>query len=348
MEDQHKSKRITIGHIAAAAGVSTATVSRALKDVPGTNPETKAKIAKIAAELNYRSGSQTVSARRRKTRTIGIIFNDLNNPFYTEALDEIGALLGKRKYSVIICPSSNYDMEIERRNILELVSRRVDGIIMSPADARSENLRILSEHDVETVLVDCFPHFEDKSYVYTDHRKGFKIAIEHLLNNGHREILFMISRQDKSLAEDLLGVYANTLEAYSVPFKKELVIYTEKMTIESGYKAFKSLLTEDIKDKFLDFTGIVAMNDLIALGVYKVANELGLDIPGTYSVVGYDNIEASSVVKPPLTTIHQSRIRIGNECVNALLHNVESGERNRKRICFEPYIVGRGSVRRRG
>jgi LacI family transcriptional regulator len=346
MDGKPSANRVTIRHIARAAGVSTATVSRALKDVPGTNPETKTRIERVAAELNYRP--RTPAGRRKKTRTVGIIFNDLNNPFYTETLGEIGALLAGRSYSVIICPSSNYDFEIERRNILDLLSRRVDGIIMSPADERSENLAILSEHGVETVLVDCFPRFEDKSYVYTDHRKGFRLAIEHLVNNGHREILFMISRQDKSLADNLLGVYADTLEAHSIPFRKELLIHTDRMTIESGYRAFKSLLTEDIKDKFLHFTGIVAMNDLIALGVYKVANELGLDIPGTYSVVGYDNIEASSVVKPPLTTIHQSRVRIGNECVGALLRNIENGGKDRKSVCFEPYIVGRGSVKRLG
>jgi LacI family purine nucleotide synthesis repressor len=87
------------------------------------------------------------------------------------------------------------------------------------------------------------------------------------------------------------------------------------------------------------------MNDLLALGVYKVANELGISIPGNYSIVGYDNIETASVVSPPLTTIHQSRKRIGIESVKLLLENIRNRQKDKKRICFEPYIVVRGSVR---
>ena len=337
-------KKVTIKHIAERAGVSVATVSRALKDDVGTSLSTKEKVLKIASELNYQPNSLAQGLRQKKTGTIGIIFNDLNNPFYTETLNEISSLLNEKNYSMIICPS-NYDMASEKKNILSLISRRVDGIIMSPTDEKSENLHILTENNVETVLIDCIPQFEDKSYVYTDHLKGFALAIEYIISNGHRDILFMLSKQDGGLVEHLVNVYKNTLETHQLTFKKELIIYADKLTIESGYNAFKRLLTEDVTGKLLNFTSIVTMNDLLALGIYKVANELGINIPGNYSIIGYDNIETASVVSPPLTTIHQSRKRIGRESVRILLENIQTRHSQKQRICFEPYIVVRGSVR---
>ncbi len=342
--DDHQ-KKVTIKQIAAEAGVSIATVSRALKTNPKANPITREKILKIAQKLNYHPNTLAKGLRQKKTGTIGIIFNDLNNPFFTETLNEISNQLNEQNYSMIICPS-NYDSEIEKKNILSLISRRVDGIIMSPIDEKSENLHLLTENNIEAVLIDCYPYLEDKSYVYTDHKRGFKISFEYLINNGHRNILFMISRQDKSLAEHLFKLYIDTLENHKIEYRKELIIYTEKLTIESGYRSFKRLLTEDVAGKFLNFTSIVAMNDLLALGIYKVANELGIDIPGTYSIIGYDNIETTSVVSPPLTTVHQSRKRIGQESVRILLRNIENENKSRVKVCFDPYIVVRGSVRR--
>jgi LacI family transcriptional regulator len=344
MSTKQSRKKVTIKHIAELAEVSVATVSRALKDHPSASLKTKEKILKIANELNYHPNSLAKGLRERRTGTIGIIFNDLNNPFYTETLNEISSQLHMRNYSLIICPS-NYDAESEKKNILSLISRRVDGIIMSPIDENSENLKILSDNHVHTVLIDCIPHMKDKSYVYTDHLKGFELAIEYIISNGHREILFMMSKQDKSLVTHLVNVYKRTLKKHNIAFKEELIIYAEKLTIEGGYKAFKSLLTEDVQGKLLNFTSIITMNDLLALGIYKVANELSINIPGNYSIIGYDDIETASVVSPPLTTIHQSRKRIGRESVDLLLAIVEDRLRMNKRICFEPYIVARGSIR---
>jgi LacI family transcriptional regulator len=337
-------KKVTIKHVAELAGVSVATVSRVLKDNPSASLSTKEKVLKIASELNYQPNSLAKGLRQKRTGTIGIIFNDLNNPFYTETLNEISSQLNKKNYSMIICPS-NYDFESEKKNILSLISRRVDGIIMSPTDEKSENLKILSENSIDTVLIDCIPHFENMSYVYTDHLKGFELAIDYIVSNGHRDILFMMSKQDGSLVEHLINVYKKTLRKHKIAFKKELILYAEKLTIESGYNTFKSLLTEDVAGKLLSFTSIIAMNDLLALGIYKVANELGINIPGNYSIIGYDNIEAASVVSPPLTTIHQSRKRIGRESVRILLDTIENRDGVKNRICFKPYIVVRGSVR---
>ena len=85
--------------------------------------------------------------------------------------------------------------------------------------------------------------------------------------------------------------------------------------------------------------------DLLAIGIYKAANELGIDIPGSYSIIGYDDIEMTGALNPPLSTVHQSRKRIGRESVTKLLGSIGASKKDRQNVVFEPYIVQRGSVR---
>jgi DNA-binding LacI/PurR family transcriptional regulator len=124
-----------------------------------------------------------------------------------------------------------------------------------------------------------------------------------------------------------------------------LIIHAEEQSIESAYNTFKKLLTENPAKRSLDFTGIITISDLLAIGIYKVSNELGFSIPGNYSLVGYDNIEVTSALTPPLTTIHQPRKRIGRESISLLLDNIEQDKRVVKATSFEPHLVVRGSVR---
>lgn len=340
-----KVQKVTIKDIAKAAGVSIATVSRALRNDQKTSARTIKRVLEISKKLNYYPDSLAKGLRQKKTNTIGIIFNDLNNPFYTEILREIGEILNERNYSMFIC-YSHYDFDREKKNILTVLSKRVDGVIISPIDDRSENIKLLSENNIETVLIDCYPYFKNNSYVYTEHGKGAEIATEHLIKNGHKDILLFIGPFNCFLAKHFLNGYLNILKKYGIEPREELIVRSEGLSIEKGYERFKSLLTKNSVGRYVDFTGIVTISDLLAVGIYKVANELGFNIPGNYSVIGYDNIELTSALSPPLTTIHQPRVEIARESVNILLNNIETNNKQIKKIGFEPHIVIRGSVRK--
>lgn len=344
MENQKIPIKVTIKHIAKVAGVSVSTVSRSLRNDPAASPKTVTRILNIAEKLNYYPDSLAKSLRQKKTNTIGIIFNDLNNPFYTEILSEIGEILNEKNYSMIIC-YSNYDFGREKKNIISLLSKRVDGVIISPINDKSENIDILSKNAIETVLIDCYPYFNEKCYVYTEHGKGAEIATEYLINNGHKDILLLSGPTDSLLAKHFIRGYIHMLKKYNMKVHEDFIIRCDELSIESGYETFRSLLTsgQGIKKHF---TGIITISDLLAVGIYKVANELGFSIPGNYSLIGYDNIEITSALSPPLTTIHQPRKRIGRESVSILLSKIESDKKEVKNIGFEPHIVVRGSVRK--
>jgi LacI family transcriptional regulator len=337
-------KKVTIKHIARAAGVSVATVSRALRNDPSASEETRVRILKIVEKLHYYPNLLAKGLRQERTRSIGIIFNDLNNPFYTEILSEIGEILNEKNYSMDIS-YSHYDFSREKKNIISLLSKRVDGIIISPIDDQSENIKLLTDNNVESVLIDCFPCYPDKNYVYTKHKKGVELAAEYLIKNGHRDILLFIGPQEKSMADHFVAGYKETLDKYGLRFNDDHIIQSKELSIDSGYETFKNLLTGNLSGENMAFSGIITISDLLAIGIYKVAKELGFSIPGNYSIIGYDNIEVTGVLSPPLTTIHQPRKRIGRESVRILLNNIENKGKQILQTGFEPHIVVRGSVR---
>jgi LacI family transcriptional regulator len=337
-------KKITIREVAEAANVSLSTVSRALRNDPRANRQTAERVLQVARDLNYYPDSLAKGLRQNKTNTIGIIFNDLNNPFYSEILGGIGELLNRSNYSMVIA-YSHYDAAQERANIISLLSKRVDGIILSPINDHTENVRILEENGLEYVLIDCYPHFPGTSYVYSDHGMGARMATEHLISRGHRDILLLTGPPTRCMAGHFINNYRKTLEESGIPVREELIVHADDLSIESGYQTFKRLLTGSTESPNLEFTAVVTISDLLAVGIYKVANELKFRIPDDYSVIGYDNIEIASVLSPPLTTIHQPRRRIGTESLKMLLHNIEHGDKERRSVAFPPHLVKRGTVR---
>jgi LacI family transcriptional regulator len=337
--------KITIRQVAAAAQVSLSTVSRALRNDPKANKETRDRILKIADELNYYPDSLAKGLRQNKTNTIGIIFNDLNNPFYSEILSVIGERLNKTNYSMLIS-YSHYDPAQERANIISMLSKRVDGILISPIDDQSENIELLNKNKVEYVLIDCYPYYNNIGYVFSEHGKGATLATDYLITRGHERILLMTGPPGRCMVGHFINGYTSALKKHNIKVNKNLIVHAEDLSIESGYRTFKGILTEGGEiNGHLDFTAVVTISDLLAIGIYKVANELGFRIPDDYSIIGYDNIELTSVLTPPLTTIHQPRRRIGMESLSMLIHNIEHDDKIRKKLAFPPYLVKRGSVR---
>jgi LacI family transcriptional regulator len=340
-------KKVTIREIAEVANVSLSTVSRALRGDPRANQETVQRVLRVARDLNYYPDSLAKSLRQSRTNTIGIIFNDLNNPFYSEILGVIGAILNRGSYSMIIS-YSHYDAAQERANIMSMLSKRVDGIILSPINDQSENVRLLEENGVEYVLIDCLPSFPGSSYVYCDHGLGARVATEHLIGRGHRDILLLTGPPSRCMHSAFIENYKKALQDSGIAARPELIVHADDLSIESGYQAFKRLLSGSAESPNLEFTAVVTISDLLAIGIYKLANELKFRIPDDYSVVGFDNVEITGVLSPPLTTIHQPRKRIGMESLRILLHNIEHEDKERKAVAFPPHLVKRGSVRNIG
>jgi LacI family purine nucleotide synthesis repressor len=136
------------------------------------------------------------------------------------------------------------------------------------------------------------------------------------------------------------------MEKHGLTPRPDLMVQSPENTIGAGYETFRTLVSRAGGSASLPFTGVVAISDLLAVGIYKVANEMEMRIPEDFSIVGYDNIEVTGALSPPLTTIHQSRKRIGAESVKILLTNIENDTKDVRRVSFNPRLVVRKSVRK--
>jgi len=340
-----ESKKVNISYIAKISGFSLSTVSRALCGDKTTNKDTAEKILKIAKDLNYVPDLIAKGLRQKKTRTIGVILNDPNNPFYSEILKVIDETLTENNYSMIVS-YSNWDLDLERKNIITLISKRVDGIIISPIFEKDKNLKILIDNQIELVVIDCLSKFPKINNAYTDNLLAGEIATEHLIENGHKKIMLFTFAKKYSQVKDFEQGYIQALKKHNINIIKELIIDSPENSIDSGYDTFIKALSEDTKGTIPNFTGIVTISDLLAIGVYEVANELRISIPDTLSIVGYDNIRFTKSLNPPLTTVHQPRRRIGLESAKILLNNINNGEKIIKNTKFTPYLIKRASVKK--
>ena len=339
-----ESKKVDISYIAKISGFSLSTVSRALCGDKTTKKDTAEKILKIAKDLNYVPDLIAKGLRQKRTRTIGVLLNDPNNPFHSEILKVIDEILTENNYSMIVS-YSNWNLDLENKNIITLVSKRVDGIIISPIFEKDKNLNTLIDNQIEFVVIDCLSKFPKINNVYTDNLLAGEIATEHLIENGHKKIMLFTFTKKYSQVKDFEQGYIQALKKHNINIINELIIDSPVNSIDSGHDTFLKAFSGNIKEINQNFTGIVTISDLLAVGIYEAANELGISIPGTLSIVGYDNIRFSKSLNPPLTTVHQPRRRIGLESAQILLNNINNEEKIIKNTKFTPYLIKRGSVR---
>lgn len=339
IEKDLNKKNVNIKYLAKVAGVSPSTVSRALRKDPNANKKTAEKILKIAKELNYYPNLLAKGLRDKKTKTIGIILNDLKNPLYYETIKVIGDKLNKLGYTMILC-DSNYNLELERKNIINMLSKGVDGIIISPVNIKSENISLIRENNLETVYIDFAPEYENINYVHVSHEHSAYIAVEYLLKKGHKDILLLNGPLQLSVSKDYLKGYMQALMNHEIPVKRSLIKYTELST-EGGYEIVKKLYNNNS----FNFTAVLALSDLLAIGVYEASKELGFKIPDDLSVIGYDDIFMTAYLNPALTTIHAPKIRTGELCLKILLDKIEGRSKEFHKIILDVRIEERESVK---
>lgn len=334
--------KVNIKFLAKVANLSPITISRALRDVPGVSKKNRDFIKGLAEKFNYYPDQVAKNLRLNKTNTVGVILNDVKNPFYNDVLWSINEKLRESKYSTIIC-FSNWDLNVERINVISLITKKVDGIIMSPVSEKDDNLKLLLDRNIEVVFVDSIADFENISYSSTDHRKAAYISTDYLIKNGHRDILMISVMPNSSFSKQFLEGYRNAFIKNNLKPRGDLIFQLPDTSFENCYIFLKKI----INSKKPAFTGAVFISDYLAISFYKVANELGYRIPDDFSVIGFDNLEITEGLNPPLTTVNQSRSDIGHEAVRLLLYNINNlNKKIFKKVINDPYLIIRDSVRK--
>lgn len=291
------------------------TVSKVLRDAEDISAATKTRIRLMAREMGYVPDSLAQGLRTRTTRTLGLIIPAVTNPFYARAIlaiEEEAHLLG---YEVILAHHLN-DPAREEAVIRRLLSRRVDGFIISPAYRLAPTAPIYDElgnSGTPTVILGqragfcaAFPSVE------TEDMFGSMTMTRYLLDLGHRRIAFFAGPIAAPWAQERLGGYQRALrEAQIEP--DESLVFTAGSTIEEGEHAALQMLNEGAHP-----TAIQTSNDMTAIGAASVLLKQGVRIPEDISITGYGNVLLSEYFTVPLTTVRQPKYRLGAGAIEIL------------------------------
>ena len=288
---------ITLTELARKAGVSTATVSRALtnSDHP-MNEATRQRILKLAQESGYQPNQVARSLRTNTTKTIGILVENILSPFIAPIIRGIQDTLKPAGYLGLII-NTDWDEQVEMESLHILNNRQIDGIIFVATWYRDTSLL-----EQMTKKPYAFVHRHFNSYspnsVLADDRSGARLAVGHLADLGHRRIAFLSGPADWDASRFRLQGYLEELAARGLPYDEQLVT-VGSWEVDGGHQAVQQLLT--VQDPP---TAVFAGNDMIALGAIQGAQDMGLQIPQDLAVVGYDNLEFTGFIRPSITTVN--------------------------------------------
>lgn len=297
--------------VAKAAGVSLATVSRVVRNMDCVRPATRDKVLQVIQELNYKPNALGRQLRTQETKTIIVIVPDNSNTFFHEILLGIETEAEKEGYQVLIADMHN-EPSIENHYFHAIQQRQADGIISLSASIAQG---IIKEAAEEYPVVVAVQYMEDNTVpnISIDNMAAARAVTEHLIRLGHRRIAHLSSSPDAPLYRDRFNGYLAALQANGIPVDLKLVRYSPS-SIMGGYEQMEFLLALDEP-----ITAVFAAGDVMAIGAMKALKKAGRRVPEDCAVVGFDDIELSSIWEPSLTTIRQPKLQIGQQAFHKLL-----------------------------
>jgi LacI family transcriptional regulator len=331
-----KRARPTIYDVARLAGVSTATVSRALNDTGQIAPATRAAIDAAVAQLGYHPNTVARSLVTKSTQTIALLLPDITNPFYAALVSGIQQCALESGRTMLLCTTEG-DPEREEQYLSLLRAKQVDGVLVDGLVLPPDRIARFVRDGLPIVCLDRDVDATSVPLVQVDNRLGARLATEHLLALGHRRIAHVAGAPELGISEQRVEGYRDAHHAVGIePFPGLQAVGS--FTEEGGYEAARSLLEST------DFSAVFAANDLSAIGVLSAIVESGRRVPEDVSLVGFDDLRLSKFTTPPLTTIHQPAREIAERATQLLLELANGRKVKHRLTLLEPELVIRGST----
>ena len=341
-----KFEAVTIKDIAKALGISTSTVSRALRDSYEISPETKALVLECAEKLNYKPNPAALSLKERRTRSIGVIVCEIANNFFSQAIDGIESIAYDKGYNVIIT-QSHESFEREVANLQFLASRSVDGILVSVSTETNDMSHFKELHDrgFPIVFFDRITDEINTHRVMLDNYKGSYEATEHLIANGYKKIAAICNSEFLSITTERLAGYREALIANGLTPNPDFVKHCFFGGIEESEveDAVNKLFT--LKDKP---DAILCTSDKLTIGCMRTIIRRGMRIPEDVAILGYSNTQVGEILSTPLSVVRQPAAEMGRAAVELLLQIVESKRPIKdfeKRVLTPELIIRESSLR---
>jgi DNA-binding LacI/PurR family transcriptional regulator len=315
--------------IAQQAGVSVMTVSKALRDEPDVSASTKARIKLLAQQMGYVPDSTAQGLRTRTTHLFGLAVSSLTNPIFSRMVLAVEERAHELGYDVILGHTLN-SPEREDACLRRFLSRRVDGIFVSPVYRMAEESRMYQEvasRNVPTVVLGhSVPFCSQFVNVEVDDLRASHAVTQHLISLGHRRIAFLSGPSATPWSAERFEGYRRALREAGLDVDDKLVFQAGR-TIEDGAKAATQMIAETT-----DATAIQAVNDLVAVGCAEVLLSQGIRIPEDVSITGFGNTLVGEHFRVPLTTTRQPKYRLGIAAVESMQVLLQGQKPEPKRI----------------
>ncbi|MFJ7269086.1 LacI family DNA-binding transcriptional regulator [Streptomyces sp. NPDC099050] len=333
-------KRVTITDVARHAGVSTAAVSKVLRNAYGSSPAMREKVNAAMAELDYRPHAAARGMRGR-TYTVGVLLDNIRNAFFADILDGIHDELHGSAYTVMI-GAAGFGAEAQTRTVRAMVDRQMDGLVLiAPGCPRPEVLATAAT--TPTVVIGHHDTADAHDSVVDADGVGAGLVVDHLAGLGHRDIALVSASGTKAGAwrrtpeAVLTSGYLAAMEHHGLGAHARVqhAAYSD----EGGFEAGTALLTAQRRP-----TAIMAGADVAALGIYRAAYDLGLRIPRDLSLVGYNNTALAALAPVQLTSVDQAGHTMGSTAARMLIDRVEGRRDRAMQTTMTPRLVVRGST----
>lgn len=331
-------KLATIEDVAEIAGVSIATVSRAINEPTKVADETRRRVSEAIAKTGYTTNAMARSLRMRRSNMILILAPDVGDPNFSNILVGLETEASKRGYGVLIGNTQN-DPEREANYLRFITSNQADGLILLTGHLPFGHGNAGPEGRLPPMVAVNEPVPDSTvPFVGVDNFEGARIAAEHLISQGHRKIAFIGHSTSRVVNQLREQGYRAALQGANISIDPRMILDGDGTT-ESGRQATEHMFVRDVLP-----TAFLCVNDATALGVIIALNARRYDLPRQFSVMGFDDISFASFVTPSLTTMKQPRLRMGEAAMEVLLGLLEGNTSVRREVLLRSELVVRNSV----
>lgn len=325
--------KVTLRQVAEYVQLAPGTVSAVLNDAPsarGIPEHTRKRIQAAANELHYRPNFLARSLRKKRTYTVGLIIEEIGDAYGSMIIRGVESYLRQHNY-FFLTVIHRHDLAMLRNHSQLLLERGVEGFI-------TVDTSLQEALTLPTVCVAGHKRLKGVTNIVLDQERGARVALEHLLDLGHRKIAFMKGQPFSSDAEDRWNAVCDVAQSLGLKMDPELIVNLEidDPSPQLGYPYAKKLLAGKTP-----FTALFAYNDISAIGAIRAIQEDGLRIPQDVSVVGFDDIPWAAFHTPSLTTVRQPLDRMGQMAAETLIHMIEHGDEHSAEVAIEPVLVVR-------
>jgi LacI family transcriptional regulator len=338
-----KFEAFTIKDIAKALGLSTSTVSRALRDSYQISPETKKLVLEYAKKINYSPNPIALSLKEKRSRSIGVIVCEIANSFFSQAINGIESIAYDRGYNVIITQShESYEREVN--DLQFLASRSIDGLLVSVSSETKdfEHLMELQNKGLPIVFFDRIVENIKTHKVVVNNFKGSYDATTHLIKNGYRHVAHLANSESLSITSERVAGYRAALQDQGI----EVVESYIKYCAHGGmlYQEIEEALDEIMKLDNLP-QAVFAAGDKLTTGFLRYFRAKNIKVPEQIALAGFSNLDLTDLINPSLTVVRQPAFEMGKAATNLLLGQIESKRPTQEfqKTVLEPELLIRES-----